>query len=80
MPTLSGRWHRGEQPLDEAARMDPGDVVHLGFGRLAPLERGEFGSVERLQHRPQPGRRFGVIIARVMFEAGRMGIEQRCHG
>ena len=72
--------HRGEHPLDKAARVNPGDVVDLGFGGLAPLEASEFGRVERLQHRPQPGRRFRVVIARVMIEAGGMGEKQRRHG
>ena len=69
-PDMAGSRHRLQQALDKAARMDAGDVVDRGLGRLAPVEPGEIRAVERLEHRPQPGRRFRVVRAGVVFEAG----------
>ena len=60
-PDMAGSRHRVQQALDKAARMDAGDVVDRGLGRLAAVEPGEIRAVERLQHRPQPGRRFRVV-------------------
>ena len=41
--------------------------------------RAKSGPSSASQHRPQPGRRFRVVRAGIVFEAGRVGVEQRRH-
>ena len=69
----------GEQALDMAARMDPQQVVDRRLRRLAPLEAGELRRRQRRQHRAQPRRRFRVMAAGIVIEAGLVGIEQGRH-
>ncbi len=76
---MAGFGHRSQNALDVPARVDPQQIVERGFRRFAALQPGEFRIVERRQHRPQPGRRFRVMSARVVVETGRVGIKECRH-
>jgi hypothetical protein len=76
---MAGFWDRAENPVDMPPGVDTQQILAGCFRRLAALQPGEFRIVERLQHRPQPGRRFRVVPAGVMVETGWVGIKECRH-
>ncbi len=78
-PDMAGFGDGAENTLDVPPRMDTRQILARSLRRFAALQAGKFRIVERRQDRPQPGRRFGVMPARVVVEAGWVGIKECRH-
>jgi len=59
--------------FDISGRVRALERLACGLRGLAPVEGGELRGVERIEHRAQPGRAFGMKRPGIVFETGRMG-------
>ena len=76
---MAGSRNGVQHALDMVARVNTNEIVECCFRRLAALQPGKFRALERIEHGLQPRRRFRMVPTGIVFETGRMRIEQRRH-